>query len=93
MTRSTPWSLVNGLRKGYPDAHLTWVLQTLSHDMVKHQKNDDRFITFSRNGALRDWLDLFRRLPARRLRPGDLPRSVPGQPDYLVYKIEKQTRF
>ena len=54
--------LVNGLRKGYPDAHLTWVLQTLSHDMVKHQKSIDRFITFNRNGTLRDWVDLFRRL-------------------------------
>lgn len=54
--------LVNGLRKGYPDAHLTWVLQTLSYDMVKHQKTVDRFITFNRNGTKRDWLNLFHRL-------------------------------
>lgn len=54
--------LVNGLRKGYPDAHLTWVLQTLSYDMVKHQKNIDRFITFNRNGNVRSWLSLFKQL-------------------------------
>jgi heptosyltransferase I len=54
--------LVNGLRKGYPDAHLTWVLQTLPYDMVKHQKNIDQFITFDRNGGVQDWLNLFKRL-------------------------------
>ena len=54
--------LVNGLRKGYPDAHLTWVLQTLPYDMVKRQKNIDHFITFNRNGTLKDWLNLFKRL-------------------------------
>ena len=31
--------LVNGLRAGYPDAYLTWVLQTLPHEMVQHQEN------------------------------------------------------
>lgn len=57
-------ALVNGLRKGYPDAHLTWVLQTVAHDMVRHQKNVDQFIPFNRKGSLRDWLTLFRRLRA-----------------------------
>jgi len=54
--------LVNGLRKGYPDARLTWVLQTLPYQMVKHQDNVDRFITFDRNGDLQAWLNLFKRL-------------------------------
>jgi heptosyltransferase I len=54
--------LVNGLRKGYPDAHLTWVLQTLPFEMVKYQKNIDQFITFDRHGDLHDWLNLFKRL-------------------------------
>ena len=54
--------LVNGLRKGYPDAHLTWVLQTLPYDMVKHQKNIDQFIPFNRHGDLQEWLNLFKRL-------------------------------
>ncbi len=54
--------LVNGLRKGYPDAHLTWVLQTLPYDMVKHQKNVDQFIPFNRHGDFQAWLNLFKRL-------------------------------
>ncbi|MBC2714645.1 MAG: glycosyltransferase family 9 protein [Desulfobacteraceae bacterium] len=54
--------LINGLRKGYPDAHLTWVIQTLPYDMVKHQKNIDQFITFNRNGDYKTWLSLFKRL-------------------------------
>lgn len=54
--------LVNGLRKGYPDAHLTWVLQTLPYDMVKHQKNIDQFIPFNRHGDFQAWLNLFKRL-------------------------------
>lgn len=55
-------ALVNGLRKGYPDAHLTWVLQNLPYDMVKHQTNVDRFITFDRKGSLKSWFLLFKQL-------------------------------
>lgn len=55
-------ALVNGLRKGYPDAHLTWILQDLPYDMVKHQTNVDRFITFDRNGGIKAWRSLFKRL-------------------------------
>jgi len=54
--------LVNGLRKGYPNAHLTWVLQKLPYDMVKHQKNIDQFIVFDRKGDIHSWLNLFLRL-------------------------------
>lgn len=51
--------LVNGLRKGYPGAHLTWILQTLPYEMVKHQKNIDRFIVFDRKGGFNSWRRLF----------------------------------
>lgn len=54
--------LVNGLRAGYPGAHLTWVLQELPHEMVKFQENVDQFIVFDRRGNFRAWLDLFKRL-------------------------------
>ena len=54
--------LVNGLRHGYPDAHLTWVLQTLPYEMVKHQKNVDQFITFDRKGNFGNWLHLIKQL-------------------------------
>ncbi len=49
-------SMVNGLRKGYPDAHLTWILQRLPYEMVRHQPNIDRFIPFDRQGNVTAWL-------------------------------------
>jgi heptosyltransferase I len=54
--------LVNGLRKGYPDAHLTWILQPLPYEMVKFQKNIDRFIVFDRNGGIFEWIKLMKQL-------------------------------
>jgi len=54
--------LVNALRKGYPYARLTWVLQTLPYQMVRHQPNIDQFITFDRKGGYRDWRELIMRL-------------------------------
>jgi heptosyltransferase I len=55
-------AFVNGLRKGYPDAHLTWILQTLPYEIVKYQKNIDRFIIYERKGGLQSWRNLFGQL-------------------------------
>lgn len=55
-------AFVNGLRKGFPEAQLTWILQNLPYEMVKHQKNIDRFIVFNRRGSLLTWRDLIRKL-------------------------------
>lgn len=54
--------LVNGLRKGYPDAHLTWILQPLPYEMVKFQKNIDRFIIFDRKQGVSGWIKLMKQL-------------------------------
>jgi heptosyltransferase I len=54
--------LVNGLRKGYPDAHLTWIIQPLPYEMVKFQKNIDRFIIFDRNRRIPEWTKLMKQL-------------------------------
>ena len=54
--------LINGLRKGYPDAHLTWILQPVAYDMVKHQSSIDSFIIFDRKGGIGSWRSLHRRL-------------------------------
>lgn len=59
-------ALVNGLRKGYPDAHLTWILQTLPYEMVKRQPNVDQFIAFDRKGGLKSWQKLARELKGKR---------------------------
>lgn len=45
-------ALVNGLRHGYPDAEITWILQPLSMEVVKYQPAVDRFILFRRGGGL-----------------------------------------
>jgi heptosyltransferase I len=59
-------ALVNAFRHGFPDAHITWVLQGLPHEMVKHQETVDAFITFDRKGGPRNWLELIRRLRSER---------------------------
>jgi len=50
--------LMNILRQGFPQAHLTWVLQTLPYQMVRYQPGIDRFITFERKSGLQDWISL-----------------------------------
>lgn len=59
-------ALINALRKGYPDAHLTWVLQTLPFEMVRHQPGIDQFITFRRKSSLNDWRLLLSQLRRER---------------------------
>jgi len=44
-------AFINRLRKARPHAHITWILQPLTYELVKHQKNVDRFVIFSRTGG------------------------------------------
>jgi len=44
-------AFVNRLRNARPHAHITWILQPLTYDLVKHQNNVDRFVIFSRKGG------------------------------------------
>ncbi len=50
--------LINGLRTGYPDAHITWILQPLPYDMVKNNKTVDRYVIFDRKKGIHAWLKL-----------------------------------
>lgn len=59
-------ALVNALRHGYPEAHFTWVLQTIPHEMLRHQPHVDAFIPFDRKGGVKDWYTLIRRLRRER---------------------------
>ena len=59
-------AMVNGLRTGYPDAHLTWILERVPYEMVMHQPNVDRFIVFNRKEGLQAWKSLYRELKAER---------------------------
>jgi heptosyltransferase I len=55
-------AFVNGLRKGYPNADFTWVLQSLPYEIVKYQKNIDHFITYDRRGGFQSWRTLLRKI-------------------------------
>jgi heptosyltransferase I len=59
-------ALVNGLRKGFADAHLTWVLEKVPYEMVKLQPNIDRFVVFDRKTGLNAWRKLFLSLKTER---------------------------
>ncbi|MBW1914554.1 MAG: glycosyltransferase family 9 protein [Deltaproteobacteria bacterium] len=50
--------MINGLRRIYPEAHLAWILQPISYELVKHQDNIDRFILFDRSKGLKSWRKL-----------------------------------
>lgn len=67
-------ALANGLRKGYPNAHLTWILQPLPYEMVKHQPNIDRFIVFERNNGIHAWKVLQRQLKNDRFDLAVIPQ-------------------
>jgi heptosyltransferase I len=59
-------ALVNGLRHGYPNAHLTWIIHPLGHEVVRHQAAVDRFIVIPRRGGLAPWCQLARALRDER---------------------------
>ena len=57
-------ALVNGLRRGYPDAEITWLIHPLPYQVVQHQQAVDRFIVFPRGWA--GWRLLARQLSRER---------------------------
>jgi heptosyltransferase I len=59
-------AMVNGLRAGYPEAHITWVLHPLGHDVVCRQPAVDRFVVFPRHGGIAGWRRLAGDLRAER---------------------------
>ncbi len=44
-------AMVNGLRHGFPRAHITWILHPVPYEVVRHQPAVDRFIIFPRRGG------------------------------------------
>jgi len=67
-------ALANGLRQGYPDAHLTWIIQPLPHELVKYQPAIDQFIIVEKKGGLRFWGNLFRQLQEKRFDLAIIPQ-------------------
>ena len=68
-------ALANGLRKGFPAARITWILQSVPFEMVKHQPAVDRFVTFDRMGGAKDWITLFRRIREERYDIAVIPQA------------------
>lgn len=67
-------ALANGLKKGFPNASLTWILQPLPYEMVKHQPNIDEFVVFKRNAGLYAWRELRDRLKNERFDIAVIPQ-------------------
>jgi len=55
-------AFVNRLRQAKPTAHITWILQPLTYDLVKHQTNVDRFVVFDRKGGVAAYKKLYSEL-------------------------------
>lgn len=51
-------AMMNGLRWGYPNAHITWILQKLPYELVKHQPAVDEFIVFNPREGIGAWYQL-----------------------------------
>ncbi len=58
-------AMVNGLRAGYPEAHITWVIHPVPWQAVRQQSAVNRFVVFPRRG-LAGWLALRRELAPER---------------------------
>ncbi len=58
-------ALANGLRRGYADAHLTWILEPIGYEMMREQRVIDEFIVFHRKKGVDGWRDLHRILRQR----------------------------
>lgn len=55
-------SMINGLRRLYPDAHLSWILEPVPYEIAKEQPEVDDFIVFRPGNGLAGWRDLRHRL-------------------------------
>lgn len=63
-------ALVNGLRRLYPDAHLTWILEPVPYEIAREQPEIDEFLIFRPGKGLEGWKELRRKL--KELPPFDL---------------------
>ncbi|MEW6338048.1 MAG: glycosyltransferase family 9 protein [Acidobacteriota bacterium] len=44
-------AMVNGVRRGYPDAEITWIVHPVPYQAVREQPAIDRFVILERGGA------------------------------------------
>jgi len=58
--------LLQRLRQGYPDAHITWAVEPLSEPMVRNHPAIDEVIVFDRKGGARAFARFLRQLRATK---------------------------
>lgn len=59
-------SLANGLRRGYPDARITWILEPVPCEMVRYQPAVNQFVVFDKRSGLKAFRRLRNDLAAQR---------------------------
>lgn len=68
-------ALLNGLREGFPDAHIAWIIQSVPGEMITHQETVDQLILFKRRGKAEEWLNLSRRIRKNRYDLAIIPHA------------------
>ncbi|MDX1583628.1 MAG: glycosyltransferase family 9 protein [Thermoanaerobaculia bacterium] len=58
-------SMVNGLRRLYPDAHLSWILEPVPGEIVREQTTIDELIVVRPGNRAVDWLEVYGELRRR----------------------------
>lgn len=59
-------SFATRLRRGYPDAHITWAIEPLSEPIVRHHPAIDQVLVFNRTGYLSAFTAFLREVRALR---------------------------
>ncbi|MSR36947.1 MAG: lipopolysaccharide heptosyltransferase family protein [Gemmatimonadetes bacterium] len=69
--------VVNALKLRWPETHITWVTQPLSHQLVQGHRSVDRFLLFERRRGLGAWESYH-----------ELARGLPERPFDLVLALQ-----
>ena len=63
--------LVTSLKRAWPGARITWVIQPVSHALVEPHPDVDEYVVFDRSRGLRAFRDFRKAVSGRRFEVGD----------------------
>jgi heptosyltransferase I len=84
--------LVHGLRRLYPEAHLSWILEPLAFEIVREQPEVDRFLVVPPSKGLQAWSHLRRAASDTRFDLLLLPQ-VSMRASLLSLAVKARTRL